>query len=101
MTRKKFRSMHKATRVLRRRRPPLPKEGKTGDQPYPRVNPPPQRKTTVARLKEREIAVTRRSGPYHTEVPLNEGTTSSGRKKTPSTTSKDPRKNERFSDAGE
>ena len=69
MTGKKFRSMHKASRVLRHRRPPLPKEGKTGGQPYPRVNPPLQRKTAVASPKAREIAVTRRSGPDHAEVP--------------------------------
>ena len=66
---KNFRSMHKASRVLRRRRPPLPKEGKTGDKPYPCVNPPPQRKTAVASPKAREIAITRRSGPDHAEVP--------------------------------
>ena len=52
-----------------RRRPPHPKEGKTGDPPYPRVNPPPQWKTAVARPKARELVVTRRSGPEHAEVP--------------------------------
>ena len=47
---------------MRRRRPPLPKEGETGDHPYPRVN-------AAASPKVREIAVTRRSGPAHAEVP--------------------------------
>ena len=54
---------------MRRRRPPLPKEGKTGDHPYPRVNSPPQRKTAAASPKAREIAVTRQSGLAHAEVP--------------------------------
>ena len=54
---------------MRRRRPPHPKEGKTGDHQYLGVNPPPQRKTTAASPKAREIAVTRRSGPEHAEVP--------------------------------
>ena len=54
---------------MRRRHPPLPKEGKTGDHPYPRANPPPQRKTAGASPKAREIAVTCRSGPAHAEVP--------------------------------
>ena len=54
---------------MRHCQPPLPKEGKTGDQPYPRVNPPPQRKTATASPKAREIVVTRRSGPTHAEVP--------------------------------
>ena len=54
---------------MRRRRPPHPKEGKTGDHQYPRVNPLPQQKTAVASSKAREIAVTRRSGPEHAEVP--------------------------------
>ena len=54
---------------MRRHRPPLPKEGKTGDHPYPHVNPPPQRKTAVACPKAREITVTRRSGLEHAEVP--------------------------------
>ena len=54
---------------MRRSRPPHPKEGKTGDHQYPRVNQPPQRKTAVASPKAREIAVTRRSGPEHAEVP--------------------------------
>ena len=53
----------------RRSRPPHPKEGKTGDHQYPRGNPPPQRKTAVASPKAREIAVNRRSGPEHAEVP--------------------------------
>ena len=61
--------MHKASRVLRRSRPPLPKEGKTGDQLYPCVNPPPQRKTAAASPKAREIVVTSRSVPDHAEVP--------------------------------
>ena len=81
---KNFRSMHKASRVLRRRRPPLPKEGKTGDKPCPRVNPPPQRKTAVASPKAREIAVTRRSGPDHAEVPpMKEQPAVGGRKPDP------------------
>ena len=54
---------------MRQRRPPHPKEGKTGDHQYPCVNPPPQRKTAVASPKAREIVVTRRSGPEHAEVP--------------------------------
>ena len=54
---------------MRHRQPPLPKEGKTGDQPYLRVNPPPQRKTATTSPKAREIVVTRRSGPTHAEVP--------------------------------
>ena len=54
---------------MRRRCPPHPKEGKTGDHQYPRVNPLPQRKTAVASPNVREIAVTRRSGPEHAEVP--------------------------------
>ena len=54
---------------MRRSRLPHPKEGKTGDHQYQRVTPPPQRKTAVASPKAREIAVTRRSGPEHTEVP--------------------------------
>ena len=53
---------------MRRRRPSHP-EGKTGDHQYLRVNPLPQRKTAVASPKAREIAVTRRSGPEHAEVP--------------------------------
>ena len=52
---------------MRRRRPPHPKEGKTGDHQYPRVNPP-QRNTAVT-SRRLEIAVTRRSGPEHAEVP--------------------------------
>ena len=76
--------MHKASRVLRRRRPPLPKEGKTGDQPYPLVNPPPQRKIAVASSKAREIAVTRRSGLDHAEVPpMKERPAVGGRKPEP------------------
>ena len=54
---------------MRRSHPPHPKEGKTGDHQYPRVNPPQQRKTAVAIPKAGEIAVTRRSGPEHAEVP--------------------------------
>ena len=54
---------------MRRRCPPLPKEGKTGDHPYPRVNPLLQRKTAAASPKARELAVTRLSGPAHAEVP--------------------------------
>ena len=69
MTGKQFRSMHKASRVLRHRRPPLPKEGKTGNQLYLRVKPPPQRKTAVASPQAREKAITCRSGPGHAEVP--------------------------------
>ena len=59
--------MHKG--YMRRCRPPHPKEGKTGDHQYPRVNPLPQRKTAVASPKAREIVVIRRSGPEHAEVP--------------------------------
>ena len=69
MTRNKFRSMHKASRVHETSPSATPKGGKTGDHPYPRVNPPPQRKTAAASPKAREIAVTRRSGPAHAEVP--------------------------------
>ena len=54
---------------MRRRRPPHPKEGKTGDHQSPLVNPPPQRKTAVVSPKAREKAVTRRSRPEHAEVP--------------------------------
>ena len=66
---------------MRRRCPPLPKEGKTGDHPYPRVNPPPQRKIAAASPKAREIAVTCRSGLAHAEVtPLKERPAVGGRK---------------------
>ena len=54
---------------MRRRRPPHPKEGKTGDHQYPSVNPPPHRKRAVASPKASETAVTCRSGPEHAEVP--------------------------------
>ena len=82
--RKEFRSMQKASRVLRRHSPPLSKEGKTGDQPYPRVNPPPQRKTAVAGPKAREIEVTHRSGPDHAKVPpMKERPAVGGRKPQP------------------
>ena len=84
MTKKNFRSMHKASRVLRCRRPPLLKERKTGDKPYPCVNPPLQRKTAVASPKARETAVTRRRGPDHAEVPpMNERLAVGGRKPDP------------------
>ena len=54
---------------MRRRRPPHPKQGKTGDHQYLRVNLLPQRKTAVASPKAREREVTRKSGPEHAEVP--------------------------------
>ena len=84
-----------------RRRPPLPKEGKTGDHPYTHVNPPPQRKTAVASPKAREIAVTHRSGPEHAEVPPMKERPAVGGRNPSSTTSKDPRKTKRISVAGE
>ena len=70
---------------MRRRRPPHPKEGKTGDHQYPRVNPPPQRQTAVANPKAREIAVTRRSGPEHAEVPPMKERPAVGGRKPPRT----------------
>ena len=76
--------MHKASRVPRRRRPPLPKERKTGDKPYPSVNLPPQQKTAVDSPKARKTAVTRRSGPDHAEVPpMKEQPEVGGRKPDP------------------
>ena len=62
-------------------RPPHPKEGKTGDHPYPRVNPPPQRTTAVASPKAREIAVTRSSRSEHAEVPPMKERPAVGRRK--------------------
>ena len=66
---------------MRRRLPPHPKEGKTGGHQYLSVNPPLQRKIAVASPKAREIAVTRRSGPEHAEVPpMKERPAMGGRK---------------------
>ena len=58
--------MHKALRV-HETAPSATPEGRR--HPYPHVNPPPQRNTTVASPKAREIVATRRSGPEYAEVP--------------------------------
>ena len=69
---------------MRWRRPPHPKEGKTGDHQYPRGNPTPLQKTANASPRAGETAVNRRSGQDHAEVtPMKERPEVGGRKPDP------------------
>ena len=89
--------MHKASRVYEMA-PSATPEG--GEDRRPSI---PAREPAVASPKAREIAVTRRSGPEHAELPpMNERPAVGGKKKKHSTTtSNESRKNERRSVVGE
>ena len=92
--------MHKASRVHETELSAT-SEGGEDRRPSIPAREPAVVETAVASPKAREVAVTRRSGPEHAEVPPIKERPAVGGRNPSSTTSKAARKNERISVAGE